>query len=710
MAKIKQHRRVYKKSRFGALFFILKLALASFLLFISAAFLLFIYYAKDLPRPEKFTERELAQSTKIFDRSGGVLLYEIYGEEKRTWVDLKNVSNYMKKAVIVSEDRNFYSHSGLDLKALLRAVLVDLRLGKPAQGGSTIVQQLIRSSFLTREKTIIRKTREIILALEMSRRYTKDQILEWYLNQIPFGSNAYGAEAASQTFFRKPISEISLAEAASLTAMIRAPSWLSPYGPNKKELLVIKNNILENMNNEGYITKEEMEAAKNTEVLFSVITQPIKAPHFTMYVKDYLLKKYGEDTLKRKGFKVYTTLDWELQQLAEEAVREGVEKNKGLGIYNAAMAAVSPKTGEVISLVGSANWFATNSYPVDCQPQKNCLFEPKFDVATLGERQPGSSFKPFVYAKSFEKGYAPETVLWDVATNFGVQGSDLYTPRNYDGKFRGAINLRNSLAQSLNIPSVKILYLAGIKESIDLAKKMGITTLNQPDRYGLALVLGGGEVKLIDMVSAFGVFATEGLRNPPVFVLKITDAQENIIEENQKTPQRVLDIEVARKINDILSDNEARAPIFGSRSSLYFENYQVAAKTGTTQNYKDAWAIGYTPSIVVGVWTGNSDGSPPKIKRPGIQSSGPIWRKFMQGVLLKYPKEIFTKPAESLTQKPILKGIMENPPHTILQYINKDDPLGDPPQNPLNDPQYFNWEAGIQDWLRGINLLENNLE
>jgi penicillin-binding protein 1A len=716
MPKRKYHRKIYQKPKKWGLFFIseffkfrnknlffvFKLLLASFSLFFFGSLFLFIYYGKDLPRPEKFTEKELAQSTKIFDRTGNFLLYEIYGEEKRTWVSLEKMPDYLKRAVITTEDKNFYNHRGLDFRAVIRAVLVDLKLGKPVQGASTITQQLIRSSFLSREKTLGRKTREIILTLELSRRYSRDQVLEWYLNQIPFGSNAYGVEAASQTFFKKPVSEISLAQAAALTALIRAPTYLSPYGEHKQELLERKDYILEKMFEGGHLSKEAAEGAKKEKLEFADVLQPIKAPHFVMYVKNYLVKKYGEEALKTKGFRAYTSLDWELQELAETAVKKGAERNLKYGAYNAALAAISPKTGEVLSLVGSADWYASNSYPAECQTKKNCLFEPKFDIATMGERQPGSAFKPFVYAKAFEKGYTPETILWDAETNFGDFGGKPYIPKNYDEKFRGPVTLRNALAQSLNVPSVKVLYLAGVKESIELSQKMGITTLNRPEgRYGLSLVLGGGEVKLLDMVSAYGVFAADGLRNPPVFVLKIIAPDGTVVEKNEKTPKRVLESETARLVNNVLSDNDARTPIFGPRSYLYFETYEVAAKTGTTQGYRDAWTVGYTPSIAAGVWAGNNDNSEPKIKKPGVSLAGSIWKDFMETALSRYQKESFVLPSKILTSKPVLNGVAENPAHSILHYVKKEDPQGPPPENPFDDPQYGPWENGIKDWLSG---------
>ena len=641
------YRKTYQKNKNKErLFFILKFLSFGFLFLIFCSLFLFIYYAKDLPRPEKFTERQLFQSTKIYDRSGQTLLYEIYGEEKRTWVPLNVIPDELKKAVIVSEDANFYRHFGIDLRGVLRSVLINLKIGKPVYGGSTIPQQLIRSTFFSIEKTLGRKVREIILALELDRRYSKDQILEWYLNQVPFGQNTYGVEAASQTYFQKSVSEISSAEAATLSALIQAPSYLSPYGEHKNELLTRKDHILDKLFEAGELKKEEMEEAKKTEIFFAKILQPIKAPHFTLWIKDYLETKYGENFLRENGLKVYTSLDWELQKLAEKAVEEGAKINKNYRAFNAALVAINPKNGDILAMVGSKDWFA-EPYPKGCEltPEVDCLFEPYLNVALRG-RQPGSAFKPFVYVTAFKKGYDDKYVVVDEETNFGVWGDREYIPRNYDGKFRGPVTLRQALAQSLNVPSVKVLdSLAGLEDSIQTAKDFGITTLTKPSSfYGLSIVLGGGEVKLLDMVSAYGVFATEGLSVPPVAILKIEDSQGNIIEENKKTPKRVLDSDPIKIINSILSDNEARAPLFGPRSQMYFEDYPVAAKTGTTEDYRDGWIIGYTPSLVTGVWVGNNDNSSMSNK-PGVTVAGPIWREFMEKALLKFPKENFEPPA-----------------------------------------------------------------
>ncbi|MFA5877910.1 MAG: PBP1A family penicillin-binding protein [Candidatus Staskawiczbacteria bacterium] len=684
------------------------LAVCGFILFIA---FLFIYYGRDLPRPEKFTERSFAQSTKIYDRTGKVLLYDIYGEEKREIIPLSSVSENLKKAILASEDSRFYQHGAVDLRGIVRAILVDLRLRNRSQGASTITQQLIRSSFLTRQKSIDRKVKEVILAFEVEAKYSKDQIFEWYLNQIPFGENAYGVEAAGKTFFAKSASDLTFAESATLAAVIAAPSYYSPYGQNLDKLLARKDSILNQMAKLGYITQDQLQTALAEEITFQEIRRPIRAPHFVFYVRNYLENEYGQDYLEQKGLKVYTSLDWELQQHVEDVITQATKDNALSNANNTAAVVINPKNGEILALAGSKDYFG-ESYPEGCSSTKGkCLFDPKFDVATLGLRQPGSSFKPFVYATALAEGYTPETILWDAPTEFNPNcdpnatqsrdqyGLDCYNPRNYDGNFRGKVSIRQALAQSLNLPSVKLLYLAGIPNSLKTAFDMGISTLTEPDRYGLSLVLGGGEVNLLEMVSAYGTFATEGLRNSPVSILKIEDAEGNIIKENRKESKRVLTVQVARQINDILSDNAARTPIFSWNNPLHFTDYQVAAKTGTTSNYVDVWTLGYTPFAVVGVWAGNNDSSPIN-KKTGMGLAAPIWRKIMEKLVVENPTENFTKPAPTFPDKPVLRG--ESIPgenHDILYYVDRNNPLGPAPIDPSADPQYIMWERGVENWL-----------
>jgi len=670
MAKRVFFRKIYTKKKFKKFLrwlpkFLLVFGGAFVFGILSAGFL-FVYYTKDLPRPEKFTEREFIESTKIYDRTGETILYELYAEEKREIVPLNEISSYLKYAAISAEDAKFYSHHGIDLEGIFRAIKINLKIGKPLYGGSTISQQLIRSTFLSQEKTIKRKIREIVLTLELERKYSKDQILEWYLNQIPFGPNIYGVEAASKTYFNKSSKDLSLSEAASLAAMIRSPSY---YYNHLDELKTRRDYVLDRMKEEGYISSKEAERAKNQELQIADIFKPLIAPHFVLYVKDYLIKKYGEEFLKKGGLHVYTTIDLELQKEAEKIVKEGVERNKAYNAYNAALVAINPKNGEIISMVGSADWYA-DPLPKGCASGVNCLFDPKVNAAAYGiGRQPGSAFKPFVYATAFQKRVCDDkTIVIDEPTDFGVWGGKHYIPTNYDGLYRGPVTIRQALSNSLNIPSVKVLVnYAGIKDSVENAKKFGITTLKESSFYGPAIVLGGGEVRLLDMVSAYGVFATEGLRIPPSPIIKITDSKGNIIEENHPSSRRVLDEYSARLISDILSDNNARAPMFGYNSPLYIPNYQVAVKTGTTSDYRDAWTIGYTPSISVGVWVGNNDNTP-IAKKPGVMVAAPIWHQFMVKALRKFPKEYFTPPSlnKIFDKEEIIKEINKKETETNL--------------------------------------------
>jgi len=660
----KFRRKVFRENRkTKRAFSFLRLLLFPGALLVFGFLVVFLIYARDLPRPEKFTEKQFTQSTKIYDKTGEALLYEIYGEEKRTLVSLDKVPDLLKQAIIVTEDTNFYKHFGIDIEGIVRALLINLRIQEPTYGGSTIPQQLIRSTFFSTEKTVERKFREIVLSLELDRKYSKDQILEWYLNQVPFGLNCYGVEAASQTFFEKSVSDISLEEGAVLASLIQGPSRLSPYGSNLDLLLERKDYVLERMTQEGFLTKEESDGAKKREIVFNDDPIQIKASHFTLWVKQQLEEKYSQDFLKTNGLKVYTSLDWELQQAAEAFVKEGVEASQWKNAYNAALVSIDPGKGEVLAMVGSADWFG-KSHPEGCTSGKDCLFDPKFNVALGTEntagRQPGSAFKPFVYATAFKQGYTPTTTVMDKETNFGLWGEEEeYIPQNYDEKFRGMVSLREGLSQSLNIPSIKTLYLAGtdtlveeltinnflgqemvfvkgLERSIETAKEMGITTLDRPlSSYGPSIVLGGGEVRLLDIVSAYGVFAAEGLRVPPVSILRIEDHQGNIIEENKKTPMRVLSREVAEMVNDVLSDNQTRIPMFGPFSVLYFPGHQVSAKTGTTQDYRDAWTVGYTSSVVTGVWVGNNNNEE-MIKAPGVVMAGPIFHRFMEKALSDY--------------------------------------------------------------------------
>ena len=696
----------------------------------------FAYFYKDLPNPNNLNNRFIAESTKIYDRTGEHLLYDVHGEEKRTQIPFTEMPEVLKFATIALEDQGFYSHHGIELSAIVRAVLKDILHRGVAQGASTITQQLIKQSVLSPEKTLSRKVKEVILSLELERKFSKDEILAMYLNQIPYGSNAYGVESASRTFFNKAARDLTLDESALLAALPQAPSYYSPYGSHTDALKGRQEYALTQLAKLGYISQEQADQAKQIDV-FSKIKRPsenISAPHFVMYIKEYLEKKYGGDAVEQSGLKVYTTLDWDKQIAAEKAVREGAEKNaKIYGAGNSALVAMDPKTGQILAMVGSKDYFK-ESEPKGCSSGKNCVFEPNVNVAT-SLLQPGSSFKPYVYLTAFTKGFTPETNIWDADTNFSTDTGETYDPKNYDGKNSGLMQMKDGLARSLNVPAVKTLYLAGVKDSIETAKKMGITTLNEPDRYGLSLVLGGGEVKLLDHVNAFSTFATGGIQHPTASILRIEDSKGTVLEKyTQKSGEPVIEEKYIAMIDYILSTNALRAPVFGDKNPLSFTDRPVAAKTGTTNEWRDGWTIGYTPSLAVGVWAGNNDHSIMKQGADGVFVAAPIWRSFMDQALSNYNIEQFPKYEPEETGKAVLDGKLEmkkelkvckipgskndyclassacpddevekkkfSDSHSILYYVNKDDPRGDPPKNPEDDPQFKNWEKAIKDWLK----------
>jgi len=590
----------------------------------------FIYFARDLPRPERYGDQPSIEPTKIYDRTGENTLYTIYGEEKREITTLEEIPEHFIDALLTAEDSNFYNHFGIDFRGIARSFLANIRAGRTVAGGSTIPQQYVRSALLTPDREVIRKVREIVLTIELERRYSKDEILGFYLNQIPFGSNAYGIESASQTYFNKTASELTLAESATLVSLIPAPSYLSPFGNNLEELMRRKDHLLGRMHNAELITEEEMEEAREEDIVFKPSGDYLRAPHFVMHIKSDLERKYGEEFLKEEGLEIYTTIDFEIQKKAEEVVKRRINGLQNFNAHNAGVVVIDPHTGEILAMVGSADYFK-DPFPEGCTSGLNCRFSPYTNV-TLSERQPGSAFKPFVYAMAFINGYSDDTIVEDKETNFGTP-SNPYIPRNYDGRFRGEVTLRESLAQSLNVPSIKVLKdLAGLQESIDLARNFGIELPRSADFYGLPLVLGGGDVKLLEITSAYGVFATEGYKNPPIFISKIEDRKGNIITENKNTPRRVIDSSIAKEITDILSDNEARTPVFGPNSPLHFPNQRVAVKTGSTDRFRDAWTIGYTSSVAVGVWVGNNDNTS-MYNAPGVTVSAPIWREIIEGAL-----------------------------------------------------------------------------
>jgi 1A family penicillin-binding protein len=583
-----------------------------------------LYKTTDVP--ENLDISTLNQTSVIYDRTGEKILYEIYDEENRKVIPSEKIPNVLRVATIASEDNNFHSHSGIDLKAIIRAAKTNFENKDKTEGASTITQQLVRNLFLDREKTIKRKVLEIVMALKMEKVYSKEQILDMYLNVVPYGSNAYGVETASQTFFRKNASELTLDEAAILAALPKAPTHFSPYGKNTTELIARQQKILDKMAELGLENPSSVEEAKRIITLSKVYPRknPITAPHFVFYVREVLEKKYGRETLQKGGLRIQTSIDLEMQRIAEKTVREGVKKNLNYGAENASLVSLDPKSGQILAMVGSRDYF-------------NQEIDGQVNVSTR-IRQPGSSFKPFAYGEAFEKGYQPETLLADFPTDFGPDGSGTnYIPRNYDGKFHGIVSMRQALGMSLNIPAVKTLHLAGVKDTISLATKMGITTLDENGSYGLALVLGGGGVTLLEETAGYAVFANDGRRNPLESILKIENSRGEQIYGATSPNLAVIDPQTARKVNSILADNDARAGIFGSNSALHIPGKTVAVKTGTSQEFRDGWTLGYTPDIAVGVWVGNNNNRPMKAGSAGFYVATPIWRAFMNEIIENYP-------------------------------------------------------------------------
>jgi len=599
--------------------------------------LLFLIFLQDLPSPTTLSLQDTAQTTKIYDRNG-VLLYQIYASQNRTFVPLSSIPKELQNATIAIEDKDFYSNPGFNIPAILRAVIADLS-GKPLQGGSTITQQLIKATLLTPEISLIRKVKEVILAFSAERIYTKDQILQMYLNQIPYGGTSWGIEAASDTYFGIHAKDLDLAQSAFLAGLPNAPSLYSPYGEYKDLWKKRQKEVLSKMAEQKFITQKKAEDAEKEELSFQPIQNPIHAPHFVMYVKDLLVKKYGLPMVEKGGLQVVTTLDLKTQETAEKIVKEEVENYRYLNLTNGASLITNPKNGDIIAMVGSRDYSDPNGG--------------NFNVTTA-LRQPGSSIKVVTYSAALSASFTAVTSIDDSPIAFASAGAPTYSPVNYDGRFHGLMTLRLALANSINIPAVKTLNTIGISTMVELGKKMGISTWKDPGSYGLAITLGAADVKMVDMATVYGVLANEGNRiniNP---FLKITNAQGNILEEKKIEKNRVLDSGVAFIISDILSDNQARAMEFGTNSPLTILNHTVSVKTGTSDNKRDNWTIGYTPSYLVAVWVGNNDNSPmSQTLASGITGAAPIWRRIMENLISSKPNEKMPVP-ENVIQKSCL--------------------------------------------------------
>lgn len=693
----------------------------------SIIFLFFvIWVGKDLPNPNKLDQRVFEESTKIYDRTGEHLLYEIFVDKKRTIVELDKIPKYLIDGVIATEDTKFYEHHGIRPLSIARSFAYGL-VGKGRIGGgaSTLTQQLIKNAVLIDEgRGPIRKAKEIILAIWLEQKYSKDEILKIYFNEIPYGGTNYGVETAAQSYFNKHVQDLTLAEAATLAGLPQLPTY---YLSNLDALKVRRNFVLQRMVDVGYLKSEEAEKAKAEPLEIKKILTRMNAPHFVKYVQQQLVDQYGENTVGRGGLKVITTLDWNKQQIAEKSIQNKAEALLKEGdANNAGLLALDPKTAQILAMVGSKDYYDDS-------------INGQFNVTTQARRQPGSSMKPIIYTAAFAKGYTPSTVLYDVLTQFGgVDGTPPYTPKNYDLGEHGLVTMRMALQGSLNIPAVKTLYLVGLDQAKVFAEKLGYTTFEKQG-LGLSLVLGGGEVKMLEHVNAYGIFANNGKKQNVTSILKVEDPKGKVLYEwKQEEGEQVLDPGVTATISNVLSDDAARAYIFGPGSALTLSGRPVAAKTGTTNNYVDGWIVGYTPSLVAGVWVGNSNNKPMKYGYGGSRMAGEVWNYFMRESLKGTPVEKFPTPPASKSDKPILNGgaggvtamvdkytnklaTSSTPegyivtrtylvPHDILHYVDKDNPRGDVPKNPEKDPMYASWEQGLQSWITRRKEKDPNLE
>jgi len=560
-------------------------------------------------------------------------------------------------ATLAAEDSNFYAHQGYSLMGMVRAVK-NIVFGEGLQGGSTITQQVVKNALLSQERTLARKVKELVLSLQLENKYSKDEILQMYLNETPYGGQSYGILTASKAYFNKHPSELTLAEAAFLAGLPQRPSYYSPYSSNPEAGLERKNYILYLMKERGwldengvrhFISEEDYEAGRSEELKFAAAVTSFKAPHFVFYVRQLLIEMYGEEMVEQGGLVVTTSLDLELQEMGQQIVYEEVEKAKDLNVGNGSLVAFDPRTGQILAMVGSKDYFIEPE-PKGCisgtTGKDSCVFDPHVNVTT-SLRQPGSAIKPITYATMLLQGYAVSYPLVDVPTTFekADAGKD-YKPENYDGKFRGPMSLRKSLGNSINVSAVKALKIVGIDSMIETAKKLGVTTFNEPERYGLSLTLGGGEVKLLELTSAFSTFAARGVRRDAVAILEVKDSQGNVIYKwRDNGGDQVLSEEVAFLISDILSDDGARSEVFGSGSLLNIPGYRVAVKTGTTDDKRDNYAIGFTPTIAVGVWVGNNNNeSMNPYLASGITGATPIWNRFMKTYLADHETERFIPP------------------------------------------------------------------
>jgi len=585
-----------------------------------------------LPNPNTLLTRQPILTTKIYDRNGN-LLYKIYRKENRTLVKLQELPLYLIQATVAIEDAEFYSHHGFSPKGIIRAALRNLK-GDKLYGGSTITQQLVKNALLSPERTLIRKIKEIILAVLVEAKFSKDEILQMYLNEVGYGGAAYGVEEAAQMYFGKSAKNLTLAEAALLAGLPASPTSFSPFGAYPQKAKERQLLVLRRMRQERFISEEEEKRAAAEELYFASPKTDIKAPHFVMYVKDLLVKKYGEQMVEEGGLEVKTTLDLEIQEFAQKVVSEEIKKLRSLKINNGAALVTKPATGEILAMVGSEDYF-------------NLQNDGNVNI-TLRPRQPGSAIKPIMYSLALENGFTAATIIPDTPITYKIPGQPPYSPKNYDNRFHGNVPLRIALASSYNVPAVKVLAALGVEKMIVRGREIGITTWDDLSRFGLSLTLGGGEVKMVDLAVAYGVLANMGKRVDLNPILEVKNYKGEVLEKSEirnSKSETIIKPEIAYILTDILSDNFARAPAFGTHSWLNIPDHpSVAVKTGTTQNLRDNWTVGYTPDFLVAVWVGNNDNKPMSYVASGVTGASPIWNKIMSHLLADIPDKKFPRP------------------------------------------------------------------
>lgn len=606
------------------------------IVFLSSSYGIYLFVFKDLPQPYQLTQNKQIVTTRILSRDGEVL-FRIYEDENRTLVKLSDIPQHLIDATIATEDKNFYYHRGFSIQGIIRAAVANSRGDSIQQGGSTITQQLIKNRLLSRERTIQRKLRELVIAVLVEFEFSKDKILEMYFNQVAYGGSVYGIEEAAQRYFGKNVTQLDLAESTMLAGLPAAPSIYSPFGTAPEFSKYRQREVLQRMVSDEYLTQEEADAAYNQSLVFQHDSIDIIAPHFVFYIKKLLAEQYGEAVVNQGGLEVTTTLDLKLQQAAQKIVTDEITKLTPLKVSNGAALVTEPKTGQILAMVGSKDYF---DFEHDGQVN-----------VTLRPRQPGSAIKPLTYAIALERGQTPSSIIDDSPVTYQTIGSPPYSPKNYDGKFHGKVTLRESLASSYNVPAVKTLAAIGVSKMLDQAQLMGIDTWQDRARFGLSLTLGGGEVTMADMAELYSSFANYGqtvLLNP---ILEIKNYKGETLYRNtcvlddRGCPQnQTLSPIVAYQISDILADNRARTPAFGPRSVLHIPNQQVAVKTGTTNSLRDNWTIGYTTDYLTAVWVGNNDNSPMSYVASGITGASPIWNKIMRLLLSEEQPHVFPIP------------------------------------------------------------------